>query len=598
MKIKTMRILSYYHSISTTALFLLCALTLTLSSCNDDDEESFIGLAISEETLHFTADGGSYVIGLTAGEEWTVASDREWCLVSPANGNGSTLCEIRVDSSYLYKERDAHLTFRCGNYSKQLTINQLGYEKVIKLSKEEIQVSDFTDYDKMFEEIDVVANVKYDIDVEYEDPAQTDWVKVKKTNPSVESIPRATKVRIDYDMYTSSDKDRVATLVFRQTDTEVGEEAVVSRLTLRQTKAQEIIPSRQGDSLALLAVTRIMHCYVNWDTSQPMIHWPNITMEEVEYTNQEGKKVEELRVTGAQFIVFSTTKSIPYQIRKLDQLRTLIFTGNENAHLKNIKLEDDVTYLPHLKSLGLLGYGICELPERMKEMTQLEELELSGNHLTEIPLDIITALDKHKLEYLNLSGNRIKDVFGRLNENAAVKDTLGLHGSIPKELFQLKNIKYLYLSYNYFEGTLPDMDYDASQYATLEEKIEHNPILPQMEQLSLNLNFFTGRIPDWILYHKHLKCWNPYTLIFNQMDNGKDSSGKPVGFSNEPSSISQPCTLIVLDEDEEEEDLTRANSFNANFRHAMEFDASTHRYPILSLKGGWHVNYTPMQPIK
>lgn len=588
----------YYHSIKATVALLLCALTVGISSCNDDDEEIPAGLSISEETLHFEADGGSYTIRLTAGEEWTVASDKEWCLVSPANGYGSTLCEIRVDSSYLYKERDAHLTFRSGKFSKQLTINQLGYEKVIRLSKEEITVSDFNDYDKMFEDVSVVSNVKYDVDIEYADSERTNWVSVKKVVPLIESIPRATKVRINYDLYTQSDKDRIATLVFRQTDAAPGEEPVVSRLTLRQTKAQEIIPSRQGDSLALLALVRIMHCYVNWDTSQSMIHWPNISLEEIEYTNQEGKKVEELRVTGVQFIVFNTSQSIPYQIRKLDQLRTLIFTGNENAHLKDIKLEDDITYLPHLKSLGLVGFGISELPDRMKEMTQLEELELSGNHLKTIPMDIIKALDNNKLQYLNLSGNRKKDVFGRLHEYANVKDTLGLHGSIPEELFQLKNVKYLRVGYNYLEGSIPDMGYDASQYATLEEKIANNPVLPQVEQLALNLNFFTGRIPDWILYHKHLKCWEPYTLVFNQFESGKDSSGKPVGFSNEPNSISQPCTLWKLDDDEEEEALTRENSFNKNFRHFLEFDVATHSYPVLSLKGGWHVNYTPMKPVK
>lgn len=588
----------YYHSIKATVALLLCALTVGISSCNDDDEEIPAGLSISEETLHFEADGGSYTIRLTAGEEWTVASDKEWCLVSPANGYGSTPCEIRVDSSYLYKERDAHLTFRSGKFSKQLTINQLGYEKVIRLSKEEITVSDFNDYDKMFEDVSVVSNVKYDVDIEYADSERTNWVSVKKVVPPIESIPRATKVRINYDLYTQSDKDRIATLVFRQTDAAPGEEPVVSRLTLRQTKAQEIIPSRQGDSLALLALVRIMHCYVNWDTSQSMIHWPNISLEEIEYTNQEGKKVEELRVTGVQFIVFNTSQSIPYQIRKLDQLRTLIFTGNENAHLKDIKLEDDITYLPHLKSLGLVGFGISELPDRMKEMTQLEELELSGNHLKTIPMDIIKALDNNKLQYLNLSGNRKKDVFGRLHEYANVKDTLGLYGSIPEELFQLKNVKYLRVGYNYLEGSIPDMGYDASQYATLEEKIANNPVLPQVEQLALNLNFFTGRIPDWILYHKHLKCWEPYTLVFNQFESGKDSSGKPVGFSNEPNSISQPCTLWKLDDDEEEEALTRENSFNKNFRHFLEFDVATHSYPVLSLKGGWHVNYTPMKPVK
>lgn len=588
----------YYHAIKYAIVGLLCSFGVGLTACSDDDEETVTALSISEETLFFTADGGSYQIALTAGEEWTVASDREWCLVSPANGYGSTLCEIRVDSSYLYNERDAHLTFRCGNYSRQLTINQLGYEKVIKLEKEEIEVSDFSDYDTMFEEISVVSNVQYDIDIEYEDPSQTDWVSVKTEEKAAQSIPRPTKVRINYELYTSSDKDRVATLIFRQTDAAAGEEPVVSRLTLRQKKAQEIIPSRQGDSLALLAISRIMHCTSNWDTSKPMIHWPNVTLEEIEYTNQEGQQVEELRVTGVSFTIFNTNNSIPYQVRKLDQLRSLVFIGNENAQLKSIKLEDDITYLPHLKRLALTGYGIAELPERMKEMTQLEELELSGNKLTQVPIDIITTLDHHNLKYVNLANNRARDVFGRLNEYAAVKDTLGLHGELPKELFELKNVMYLSLSYNYFEGELPDMGYDASQYSTLEEKVANNPILPQVEQLSLNLNFFTGRIPDWILYHKHLKCWDAYTLVFNQYENGKNSSGVRVGFTNEPAYVEQPCTLWGDEEDDAEEALTRANSFNKNFKYSLEFDEATHSYPSLSLEGGWHVNYTPMKPIK
>lgn len=592
---KTYRI---YHPTKCAAILLLCMIVLAFNSCKDDDEVTVEGLSLNEEALYFTADGGSYTVKLSADQNWTVTSDKEWCMVSPANGYGSTDCEIRVDSSYLYQERIAHLNFRCGNYNKQLTINQLGYEKVIKLEKKEIEVADFTEYDEMFEEINVVSNVKYDIEVEYADPAQTGWVKVTRNEREAESIPRPTKVRIDYELYTSSDKDRIATIVFKQNDTKEGETPVVSRLTLRQTKAQEIIPSREGDSLALLAIVRIMRCYVNWDSSQSMIYWPNITLEEVEYVNQEGKTVEEMRVTGARFTVFGTSNSIPYQIRKLDQLRTLVFTGNENSKLKRIKLEDDVTYLPHLKNLGLVGFGITELPERMKEMTELEQLELSGNNLKELPIDIIAELsNNHHLEYVSLSNNRITDVAGRLNEYAEVKDTMGLHGTVPEELFKLDKLRYLSLSYNYFEGELPDLGYDASQYETLDEKIANNPVLPNMEHLSINLNFFTGRIPDWILYHKHLKCWDAYTLVFNQQEGGKNSEGKSVGFTNEPSSVVQPCELWE-DEDEDEEEMTRANSFNASFKYPMEFDEANRRYPILSLEGGWQVNYIPMKSIK
>lgn len=584
--------------LSRALTLLLGCMTLALAACSDDDEQPLTGLQLDVEELCFTADGGQCTTRLTAGQEWTVMSDKEWCMVSPANGNGSTICEIRVDSSYLYDSRQAHLTFRCGKYSRQITIDQLGYQKVIKLEKDTLQVPDFTSYDTMYRTFKVTANVQYDVQVEYADPNQTGWLTVTQDTPAKGSIPRPATVRVDYQLYTESAQDRVAYLVFRQTDAQPGETPVESRLEFRQLHAQEIIPSRQGDSLAVLAIARIMRCSVNWDPSTPMIYWNNLTMEEVEYVNQEGKTVEEMRVTGLRFTMFNTRESIPYQIRKLDQLRTLVFVANANAAGKNIELLDDVTYLPHLKSLCLLGYGISKLPERMKTMTNLEELELSGNNFRELPIDLLVELDKHRLEYLNLSNNRVKDVYGKLYDNRAVKDTLGLHGTLPEALFQLKNLKYLGLSYNYFEGEVPDMGYDASQYATEQEKVDNNPVMPQLEHLAINLNFFTGRIPDWILYHPNLQCWDPYTLVFNQYERGKDSQGVLVGFSNEPSSVTRSCPFdgSLDDEDEEEpQALTRANSFVAGFRYGMDFDAATGNYPIPSLEGGWSVNYQPMK---
>ena len=59
-------------------------------------------------------------------------------------------------------------------------------------------------------------------------------------------------------------------------------------------------------------------------------------------------------------------------------------------------------------------------------------------------------------------------------------------------------------------------------------------ILPKMKLLTLNLNFFTGKIPDWILYHPYFLEWFPEYLLFHQEDNGKNSEGKLVGFDNEP----------------------------------------------------------------
>lgn len=563
----------------TYILYIILSFVATLfMACAEDKEE--VAFGISDSELIFPADGGTYSLSLTSAGDWSVSCDREWCMVTPVNGQNSAVCEIRVDSSYLYSEREAHLNFRCGHYSKMLTVKQFGYERVIRLEKTEIEVPDFTDYDALFEEIKVEANVNYDVSVEYPEGDKGDWLSVKKFAQQAQSIPRAGKVRINYQMYMDCTKDRVATVVFRQNDAREGETPVESRLTFRQTHALEIIPSREGDSLALLALTRIMHVSTGWDTSQSMIYWKNIRLEDITYFNEKLQRtVTEPRVVEARFTMFDTDGGIPYQVRFLDQLRTLMFTANSNAHIKHIDLGEDVCSLKKLKVLCLVGYGISSLPSAMKNMDALEELELSGNNFTSLPMDVIKALDRKNLWYVNIANNRRRDVFGRLYENAAVRDTLGLHGTLPEELFELKNVRYLGLSYNYFEGNVPQMGYDASQYATLEEKMAHNPVMPQLEQLSINLNFLTGNLPDWILYHPNLRCWDPYTLVFNQYESARDSRGRNTGFDNEPSTVEQACKLWSVDDEENNEyyeahPFNRKNTFDSKLLYDMlRYDA-------------------------
>lgn len=546
-------------------IFLLAAIVAFFAASCSKDDDGTVQFGVSESEVFFDENGGTYAIKLSAGHDWTVTSDREWCLVTPTNGVASTVCEIRVDSSYLYSEREAHVNFHCGAYTCQVKVSQLGYEKVIKLDKSEIEVDDYADFESLFQTVKVRANVDYEVLVEYADNARTGWLRPHKVaQGNVQSIPRPGEVRLDYDMYFESDADRIAKVIFRQTDAKQGDKPVESSLTFRQHKAKEIVPSREGDSLALLAVSRIMHLNTSWDASQPMIYWNGVTMKDVSYYNEKLKKtVIEPRVTGVSFVMFDTNESMLFHLRYLDQLRSLSFTANSNAHIKRIPLGDDVTYLENLESLTLLGYGIISLPERMKQMKKLRILELGGNNFAELPMDVITALDGQSLEYINFANNRRRDVFANLYANASVRDTLGLHGELPEQLFQLKKVRYIGLSYNYFEGSVPDMGYDASKYATLDEKVKNNPVMPQLEQLSINLNYLTGSLPDWLLYHPNLRCWDPYTLVFNQFEKSRDSKGRNTGFDNEPSSVEQQCHL--WDDDEEEYSTTLLNTSNAAF---------------------------------
>jgi hypothetical protein len=71
---------------------------------------------------------------------------------------------------------------------------------------------------------------------------------------------------------------------------------------------------------------------------------------------------------------------------------------------------------------------------------------------------------------------------------------------------------------------------------TLNYAVENNlaRILPNMRALRINLNFMTGDIPDWLLYHPNLMEWSPEILIYTQMEKSYDSEGNMVSFDNTP----------------------------------------------------------------
>ena len=67
-----------------------------------------------------------------------------------------------------------------------------------------------------------------------------------------------------------------------------------------------------------------------------------------------------------------------------------------------------------------------------------------------------------------------------------------------------------------------------------------------MEFLRIGLNYFTGKLPKWLLEHPNLGCWAPEVLVFNQAGtNCKDSDGNTPGFDNIPSFNDIPrCPLF------------------------------------------------------
>ena len=123
-----------------------------------------------------------------------------------------------------------------------------------------------------------------------------------------------------------------------------------------------------------------------------------------------------------------------------------------------------------------------------------------------------------------------------------------------RRLLLWEKLEELRLSNNYIEGQIPafitvtetgDTIVDAGVPVwtvndvagndTLTNLVGKPKIMPNMKRLTLNLNYFTGRLPDWMLFHPYLLDWFPESLIYMQQVNAFDSNGKAAKFDNEPS---------------------------------------------------------------
>lgn len=217
------------------------------------------------------------------------------------------------------------------------------------------------------------------------------------------------------------------------------------------------------------------------------------------------------------------------------------------------------------------------------------------NQLSDIT-NVVNQENFPNLTALSLTGCRrvdiiIKDLSQISGTNEYNGKKVGLHINLDNpsdksafmKLLTWDSLRELSLSYNYIEGELPDDDYitnnltiksyQESDFFT-EDELKAEPsiyltkisadtcgwlktmnkeviyqhdesstswkitgqdvprVLPNARAFSFNLNYLTGALPKWILFHPYFVEWSPETFIFAQEDEAKDSKSQPVGFNN------------------------------------------------------------------
>ncbi len=535
--------------LTTTLLLVLTAL-----SCKDDNT-SIEGFWIDAQSIEAEAAGGEYRIAIRSSKEWTAVAAAPWVMISPANGRGEVECIVKIDSTLVNDTRLTDIRFSSGGeLLQQVAVSQSGYAPSIVPDTTLREIASSARRDDRWFETEITTNVPFDIATEYD--GDQEWLSVEEYTLTLDrgARPRTTRLRFNWKM-NSQPEERVAKL---HLTAKGGDQTPSTTITIRQQAAPRIEDNREGDSLAIMIIYERLECWSDngISSTEGMHRWDCVRLWEA--TDKDLPSSAAIgRVRDLDLSYFRTEEGIPQEIRYLKYLETLSLFGNVNTMLKSIEMGEEVCELEYLKALRVAAYGISKLPANFIKLGDtLETLDLNSNNLNSIP-EVLTEENFPKLRSLNLSSNRRK-AFSDLRKATDSEEGIGLRSNLQQDddierLLRWEALEELALSYNYIEGELPDFTvgedgvraYTADDVRdhgdTLRWAVENNlpRILPNMRNLRLNLNFLSGKLPDWLLYHPRLMEWSPVILLYQQQEAGIDSEGRNVGFSNVPTSFEE-----------------------------------------------------------
>lgn len=514
------------------------------ASCSDDSEQ-ISDFALDTQELNMEAVGGTKEIQVSVPGNWTATTSESWVQVSPTNGNGTKTCVVKVDSTWFAnKEREATVRFTTRNTADErvLKITQKGFEKSLSLSKTEVSLESYAESDERHFDVEVTSNVAFEIEIPEE---AASWLSYEKYKFELDygARPRKATIRFKWEGNTEMN-NREAKVQFR---VKSEDEDLVKHdaLMISQDRSPEITPDQKGDSLALVIIERKLNVRTKWDKGEALMNWAGVRL----WEEKDGCPAEKVgRVRAVEFSQFYTKEGIPEEIKHLTCLETLSLFSNGNKHMLSETTGTAITELTELKNLRIYSFGLTILPAEFKNLKNLVTLDLSGNNFQEVPA-VLTPENFPNLKHLSLAGNRRGyeiDLSGKTYYPKEKWGGLYNTGNTLMRLFAWDNLVSLHLSNNIIKGTIPATIYGKPKYtdADIEAKGDTlktaatklktlQKILPNCKDLRIGLNYLSGTIPDWMLFHPYLMFWSPETSIFNQ-NRGLDDNGRMPGFTNVP----------------------------------------------------------------
>ena len=544
-------------------LYIVALISMVVVSACAPKEQ--IELSFDTDRIEIGPEGGVRTLEVTVGEDWVAMTNEPWIAFSPANGKASEKCQIIIDSTLVFNEREDVVRIQTASGYKEVTIVQEGFKPQIKPKKSAVQIEDFDIPSKRKFEVVVETNVALT------KPADTEWLSCKMSDQVLDRGARPRNVTLTFEWKVNpyaNVREEIVKIIGSVDGLSAEADFTVTQGGAPDIESVKNTPA--GDSLALLSISRFLGCWSEYDTGVGMNRWEGVEVYE--------KGPYKGRVKSAEFIFFETDEALPYAVKYLTAAEELYFFSNVNAFMKDLSLGEDICSLTNLKRLTMFSYGLTEIPEAISNMKNLRYLDLGGNNFKSIPKALkgcenLTALfltSNQRAVVSDLSNTIKSDVeLGGLvddydevpSDGTTTSSPENCKRKFPQWILEWDQLDTLRLSVNYLQGILPSDEellaagfeaWDVENPATFTSEVSLSDslstegleffktnripkVLPNTDFLAINLNRLHGNIPRWLKYHPKLDYWYPLMLVFPQ--EGRDKEGHQGGFIDVPTNL-------------------------------------------------------------
>ena len=112
----------------------ICLLMISLQSCKEDDPE-LQSLKLEINAIpNIPAEGAEKSFYIECSTQWTVESNRSWCIIHPSTGTGNASVTVTIDPTDEPTTRTAFVTVKAANLTGEITVTQVGTELGVSVS--------------------------------------------------------------------------------------------------------------------------------------------------------------------------------------------------------------------------------------------------------------------------------------------------------------------------------------------------------------------------------------------------------------------------------------------------------------------------------